>query len=40
MDLEQEGPEDEDVNMDYANGGNEHGGNGVEDPPLGAPRGV
>ena len=40
VDLEHERPEDEDVNMDHANGGNEHGGNGIEDPPIGAPRGV
>ena len=40
MDLEHEIPEEEDVNMDPSNGGNEHGGNGVEDPPLGALRGV
>ena len=26
--------------MDHANGGNEHGGNDDEDPPLGAPGGV
>ena len=26
--------------MDHAYGGDEHGGNGVEDPPIGAPRGV
>ena len=38
MDLKHEIPEDEDVNMGPSNGGNEHGGNGVEDPPLGAPR--
>ena len=40
MDLEHEIPEDEEVNMDPGNGGNGHGGNGVEDLPLGAPRGV
>ena len=40
MDLEHEGPEDEDVKMDPGNDGNEHGGNDVEDPPIGAPRGV
>ena len=40
MDLEHEGPEDKDVNMDPGNGGNDQGGNGVEDPPIGAPRGV
>ena len=35
-----EGPENDDVNMDHADGGNEHGGNDDEDLPLGAPRGV
>ena len=40
VDLEHEIPEDEDVNMGTGNGGNEHGGNGIEDPPLVAPRGV
>ena len=40
VDLEHEIPEEEDVNMDPGNGGNEHGGNGVEDSPIGAPRGV
>ena len=40
MDLEHEIPVDEDVNMDPSHGENEHGGNGVEDPPIRAPRGV
>ena len=40
MDPKHEGPKDEDVNMDHDNGGNEHGGNGNEDLPIGAPRGV
>ena len=40
MDPENEGPEDEDVNMDHAYDGDDHGGNGVEDPPIGALRGV
>ena len=35
MDLEHEGLEDEDVNMDHAYDGDEHGGNGVEDPHIG-----
>ena len=35
-----EEPGNDDVNMDYAHDGNEHGGNDDEDPPLGAPRGV
>ena len=35
-----EGPENDDVNMGHADGGNEHGGNDDEDPPLGAPGGV
>ena len=34
------GPEDENVNMNHAYGDDEHGGNGVEDPPIRAPRGV
>ena len=34
VDLEHKIPKDEDVNMDPSNGGNEHGGNGVDDPPL------
>ena len=33
-------PEDEDVSMDTGKGNNEHRGNGMEDSPLGAPRGV
>ena len=37
---EQKEPDDEDVNMDFDDGGNELGGNNVEDPPIGAPRGV
>ena len=40
MDLEHEIPKDEDVNMNPSNGGNEHVGNGIENPPLGVPRGV
>ena len=40
VDPEQEGPEDEDVNMDFGDVGNEFGGNNIEDPPIGAPRGV
>ena len=35
-----EEPGNDDVDMGHADGGNEHGGNGVDDPPLGAPRGV
>ena len=37
VDPEQEGPEDEEVNMDPAYEGEEHEGNGVEDPPIRAP---
>ena len=42
VDPEQEEPEDEDVNMDFGdgNGGDGLGDNNVEDPPIGAPRGV
>ena len=40
VDLEHEIPEDEDVNMDPGNGGNGHEGNVIEDPLLGAPKGV
>ena len=40
VDPEHEGPEHEDVNMDHAYDGDEHWGNGVEDPPIRAPRGV
>ena len=35
-----EEPGNDDVNMGHADGGNEHGGNDDEDPPLGAPGGV
>ena len=41
-DHELEGSKDKDLNMDPGNlvdGGNDHGGNGAEDPPIGAPRG-
>ena len=40
VDPEHEGPEDEDVNLNHAYGGDEHEGNGVENPPIRAPRGV
>ena len=40
MDSEQEGPEDEEVNMDPAYEGEDQEGNGVEDPPIRAPGGV
>ena len=40
VDLEHVIPEDEEVNMDPGDGGNEHEGDGIEDLPLGAPRGV
>ena len=39
MDPVHEEPGNDDVNMGYADGGNEHGGNDDEDPPLGAPGG-
>ena len=35
-----EEPGNDDVDMGHADGGNEHGGNDDEDPPLEAPRGV
>ena len=28
------------MNLDFGDSGNEHGGDSVEDPPIGAPRGV
>ena len=40
MDPEQEGPEDEEVNMDPAYEGEDQEGNGVEDLPIRVPRGV
>ena len=43
VDHELKGPKDEDLNIDpvnFGDGGNDYRGNGVEDPPIGVPRGV
>ena len=43
VDLELEEPEDDGLNMNpgnFGDGGNNHEGNGAENPPIGVPRGI